>query len=212
MRKITAILGGILVSFCITCADVSAKTSMDKSTQVAVKEIPANITQLQQLTALPLAQGRFEQKKYFTILKNPIVSSGEVYFDQQLGLIWQTLQPISSVIRLKKSGLYIEDVLSGQRKVQGADTITQVLMNALSGNISALRLAFTVQSLKNNSCVSLLPKDNLLANVMKSIDLCIVENKLSKIVLFEHSGNRTEISLRLFALNKLPEAISAQLQ
>jgi len=119
---------------------------------------------------------------------------------------------MSSVIRLKESGLFIKDAVSPEREVKGAGEITQVLMDALSGNVGALEKGFSFQTSINGSCISLIPKDELLARIMKTIDLCINGNKLDKIVLFEHSGNRTEIDVNLLALTKLPEAISAQLQ
>jgi len=217
MMKVSAgFLGFILLFIAINSADASAIENDDiEKKSVELIEIPAvniSLEQLKQLTSLPLAQGTFEQRKYFTILKQPIVSTGEVYLDQALGFVWQTQYPLSSVLRLKKSGLYMQDAVSPEREVKGAGTITQVLMNALSGNISALENEFSFQPSQQKACISLLPKENLLANVMKAIDLCMVDNKLKSIVLFEHSGNRTEIDINLSALTKLPEAISAQLQ
>ena len=216
MQVSAGFLGFILLFIAINSAGASTIENDDiEKNSIESIEIPtANISleQLKQLTSLPLALGTFEQRKYFTILKQPIVSTGEVYLDQALGFVWQTQHPISSVLRLKKSGLYMQDAVSPEREVKGAGTITQVLMNALSGNISALENEFNFQPSKQKACISLIPKENLLVNVMKAIDLCMVDNKLKSIVLFEHSGNRTEIDINLSALTKLPEAISAQLQ
>ena len=216
MRMSAGILGFILLFIAINSAGASATENDDiEKNLIESKEISkANMSleRLKQLSSLPLAQGTFKQRKYFTILNQPIVSTGEVHLDQTLGFIWQTHYPISSVLRLKKSGLYMQDAVSPEREVKGAGTITQVLMNALSGNVSALENEFSFQPSKKKACISLLPKENLLANVMQAIDLCMVDNKLKSIVLFEHSGNRTEIDINLTALTKLPEAISAQLQ
>lgn len=216
MQSSAVFLGFIILLIAINSAEASAtpndaiENKPIESKEIQVKNNP--LEQLKKLTSLPLANGTFEQRKYFTILKQPIVSMGDVYFDHNLGLVWQTHYPISSVLRLKKSGLYMQDAVSPEREVKGAGTITQVLMNALSGNVSALEDEFSFQPSKQSTCISLLPKENLLANVMQAIDLCIVDNKLNSIVLFEHSGNRTEIDINLSALTKLPEAISAQLQ
>ncbi len=214
--KISAVfLGFIIVFITINAADVIAiEQAAINNNSIGLKEVQTTgpLEQLKQLTSLPLAKGTFEQRKYFTVLKQPIVSTGELHFDQELGLIWQTHYPISSVLRLKNSGLYMQDAVSAEREVKGAGTMTQVLMNALSGNVSALENEFSFQSSTQSTCISLLPKENLLANIMQTIDLCMVDNKLSSIVLFEHSGNRTEIDINLSALTELPEAISAQLQ
>jgi hypothetical protein len=216
MQISAGFLGLVMLLFAISSVDANTvENSAIENNSIDSKEVQAAnspLEQLKQLTSLPLANGTFEQRKYFTILKQPIVSTGEVYFDQALGLVWQTHYPISSVLRLKKSGLYMQDAVSPEREVKGAGTITQVLMNALSGNVIALEGEFNFQSSKQKNCISLLPKENLLANIMQAIDLCMVDNKLNSIVLFEHSGNRTEIDINLSALTELPEAISAQLQ
>lgn len=233
MLKSVGFIGLIIFFIIISSVEVNAETKATDSSQVQSKRenlplsnkiknneidkqnvqlVNGSLEQLKQLTSLPLAKGLFEQRKYFTVLKQPIVSTGEVYFDQQLGLIWQTHYPISSVLLLKKSGLYMQDSVTPEREVKGASAITKVLMNALSGNVSALENEFSFKPSKQSACISLLPKENLLANIMQVIDLCLIENKLNRIVLFEHSGNRTEIDLNLSTLNKLPEAIIAQLQ
>jgi len=216
MQVSAGLLGFFVFITAINSAGVNAgdrETKINSSKEAkTVQTADSPLAYLKQLTSLPLAQGRFEQRKFFTVLKKPIISTGEVYFDQGLGLIWQTNSPISSVLRLKKSGLYMQDVVSAEREVKGAGTITQVLMNALSGNVNALENEFSFKLSEQSGCISLLPKENLLANIMQAIDLCIIENKLSSIILFEHSGNRTEIDISLSALTKLPEAISAQLQ
>lgn len=210
--KISAVfLGFILLFIAINSADASALEN-DDIKKNPIESTATSLKLLKKLTSIPLAQGTFEQRKYFTILKQPIVSTGEVYLDQTLGFVWQTQHPISSVLRFKKSGLYMQDAVSPEREVKGAGTITQVLMNALSGNISALENEFSFQSSTQSACISLFPQENLLENVMQTIDLCIVDNKLTSIVLFELSGNRTEIDINLLPLTKLPEAISAQLQ
>lgn len=213
MHKSVGLLVFIFLLIVITSPNANGiETDSIDNRSIKTTTVNTSLEQLNNLTSLPLAQGSFEQRKYFTILKQPIVSTGEVYLDQTLGFVWQTQYPITSVLRLKKSGLFMEDALSPEREVKGAATISQVLMNALSGNVSALQEEFSFESSTKNNCIRLLPKDNLLVNVMQAIDLCMVDNKLSGIVLFEHSGNRTEIDIMLSVLTKLPEAISAQLQ
>jgi hypothetical protein len=214
MYKAVGLLGFILLCISINYANANGRIATESTDNRPIKTSTVNtsLEQLNNLTSLPLAHGSFEQRKYFTVLKQPIVSTGEVYLDQALGFVWQTLYPISSVLRLKKSGLFMQDEVSSEREVKGAATITEVLMNALSGNVDALQNEFSFEPSIRNNCIRLLPKENLLANVMQAIDLCMVDNKLNGIVLFEHSGNRTEIDITLSALTKLPEAISAQLQ
>jgi hypothetical protein len=67
----------------------------------------------------------------------------------------------------------------------------------------------------------LTPKDTQLASAIRSIELCSKQNDeeskssiydIEQIVLFEHSGNRTEIELTLSPQKMLPEVVRAQLK
>ena len=177
--------------------------------------------QLPRFISLNIASGNFEQKKYFKILKQPILSSGEIFFDKALGFYWQTLRPVASVMLLKNTGLYTDNGESSLKKINGAGTLAQVLMNAMSCNLQSLTTEFDVKVANNGYCVSLTPKSNHLVKVINLIELCsskegksIKDNvlPLEKISIFELSGNRTEITVDFKALTQLPETIRAQLQ
>lgn len=173
------------------------------------------------LSTMPIASGSFVQRKYFKVLKHPIKSQGELYFDVSIGLLWQTEQPIYSALLLKKSGLFTENVTGDSQELKGASAISQVLLNIMSGDSEQLAKNFTINASTIDHCLSLTPKLTQLAKIIDNVQLCHIDtpeknqqnlNDINHIVLHEHSGNRTEITLQLTPMTMLPEAVRARLQ
>ena len=197
-----------------------------------VKGSSAPLTLLSQFKPLTIASGTFVQNKYFTVLKNPVVSSGELYLDQALGFVWHTSKPIASTMILKDDGLFSIDHRQQQKQINNATPIATVLMSALSGDLAALesqfslaatsikkvsstkealtKASFTKTASSSQTCIELTPKDATIANVMRVIELC-GKDTVDHLVLFETSGNRTEIAINLTAVDELPKAIREQL-
>lgn len=177
---------------------------------------------LSQFKPLTIASGTFVQNKYFTVLKNPITSTGELYLDQALGFVWHTSKPIASTMILKDEGLFSIDHRQQQKQINNATPIATVLMSALSGDLAALesqfslaatsltKASFTKTAFSGQTCIELTPKDATIAKVMRVIELC-GKDTVEHLVLFETSGNRTEIELSLTAVDELPKAIREQL-
>ncbi|EDM68722.1 hypothetical protein PE36_02037 [Moritella sp. PE36] len=184
--------------------------------------IEAPLVLLSQFKPLTIASGTFVQNKYFTVLKNPITSTGELYLDQALGFVWHTSQPIASTMILKDEGLFSIDHRQQQKQINNATPIATVLMSALSGDLAALESQFslaassstkaslTKTASSNQTCIELTPKDATIAKVMRVIELC-GKDTVEHLVLFETSGNRTEITINLTAVDELPKAIREQL-
>lgn len=186
------------------------------------------------IITMPIAQGKFQQRKYFKILKQPIKSSGELYLEQGLGFLWQTNAPVFDQLLLKVDGFYHVDGVNPIKKMQGADVLAQVIMKAMLGNVNALADEFIIENQLSTQCIKLSPKDEGLSSIIAVIELCYSkmeaktsqpnqpvknkelkqrsEQKLEQIILREHSGNRTEIDVQLAQVKLLPEAIRAQLQ
>ncbi len=181
------------------------------SARVNATELSPSINSLAQFNPLTVATGTFVQNKFFTVLKNPISSTGNIYFDQKLGFIWETTQPIYSAMILKQDGLYSVDHLQQVKRIKNAGSIAAILMNAISGDVATLSKEFTLSENNKNQCVQLTPKNEVIAKVMRVIELC-GSGTVEHLVLFETSGNRTEIDVTLSAINQLPEAARAQLQ
>ena len=170
---------------------------------------------------MPIASGTFKQRKYFAVLKQPILSQGTIFIDKKLGLIWQTTLPVYSQMILKPSGLYSDDGINPIQKIKADNTLIKSLMYAMLGDINVLNEQFKTQLNETQYCLMLTPKKEQLARMIKLIKLCdhkkntiksTTKSLVENITLFEHSGNRTEIDLTLTPLTLLPEAIREQLQ
>ncbi|CAM2922856.1 outer membrane lipoprotein carrier protein LolA [Moritella viscosa] len=182
-----------------------------------IKGSVAPLVLLSQFKPLAIASGTFVQKKYFTVLKNPVISNGELFLDQALGFVWHTSKPIASTMILKEEGLFSIDHRQQQKQINNATPIATVLMSALSGDLAALESQFSLATTSltkaapsSQTCIELTPKDAVIAKVMRVIELC-GKDTVDHLVLFETSGNRTEIELSLTAVDELPKAIREQL-
>lgn len=215
-------------------------------TNVKGEQVSENL--LSTLSPMSIASGTFKQRKYFTVLKQPIISHGEVHFEQGLGLLWQTNQPVLSKLLLKKSGVYSDNGITPIKEIKGASSTAAILMNAVIGNVESIKNEFDVEPSNKLSCVTLIPREKL-NKIIEKLSLCTSKSDSNKpsfheteksetsvyepnnqthdysthdystqskaikhVVLYEKSGNRTEIDLQLQAVNSLPEAIRAQLK
>lgn len=164
------------------------------------------------LNTVNVASGNFIQRKYFAVLKKPFISEGEIHIDNKLGMIWQTNQPIYSRMLLKHDGLFTENNFDSSKKVKGGEKIASTLMYAMIGSLSEVQQQFLIKKSLKNHCLELLPKNNTLSSTIRLIEICNGININRVVTLFEHSGNRTEISLELTPKEQLTEAISALLK
>ena len=164
-----------------------------------------------QFQPVSVIAGQFKQRKFFRVLKHPIVSSGELYFDQQLGFLWQTQQPITSAILFKNDTLYAQSGQGELTKINAGSALAKVMSKAISGDLAALNSEFTISQAMSAACLSLVPRNQQQLKVIASIELC-GNGQLESLSLFEASGNRTEITLSLNVIEQLPERVRAQLQ
>tara|TARA_R110000737_G_scaffold319725_2_gene331043 strand:+ start:1522 stop:2163 length:642 start_codon:yes stop_codon:yes gene_type:complete len=184
---------------------------------------PATLSQPQAiaLSTMPIAAGHFVQRKYFKVLKQPIKSQGELYFDVNIGLLWQTNKPLYSALLLKPNGLFTENSSGVSQELKGASLLSQVLLDILSGDSDKIAANFSIDNSEDKHCLNLSPQLPQLAKIINIVQLCHIDeqssnqaqqNDINHIVLHEHSGNRTEIDVQLTPLPVLPEAIRARLQ
>lgn len=191
------------------------------SASVSAEEIKESQQNTLALNTVPVATGNFVQRKYFKVLKHPIKSQGEIYFDVNIGLLWQTEQPIYSALLLKKSGLFTENDNGDSQEVKGASAISQVLLDIMSGDSNKLAENFIINNNIVEHCLILTPKLTQLAKIIDNVQLCHIDtpeknqqnpNDINQIILHEHSGNRTEITLQLTPTLMLSETVRARLQ
>lgn len=171
-----------------------------------------NWSLLTSLRPMDLVQGSFLQKKYFKILKQPIKSSGLIFIDKQAGFVWQTRKPASSILILNKQGLYSGSTFDTKfTHVKGASDFSQILMDAITGNVAALTLSFSAQRTNDLNCLKLIPINSQISTLFSSLRLCTKQQKIDQLTLIETTGNRTEIVFQLNEVNNLPKAIRAKL-
>lgn len=191
------------------------------SASVSAEEINESQQNTLALNTVPVATGNFVQRKYFKVLKHPIKSQGEIYFDVNIGLLWQTEQPIYSALLLKKSGLFTENDNGDSQEIKGASAISQVLLDIMSGDSNKLTENFIINNNIVEHCLTLTPKLTQLAKIIHNVQLCHIDtpeknqqnpNDINQIILHEHSGNRTEITLQLTPTLMLSETVRARLQ
>lgn len=164
------------------------------------------------LKQLNITKGTFVQKKYFKVLKNPIVSKGDVFYHQKYGFLWQTNTPVKSGLVFKQAKLFSYESDLTLKEIKGANTLAQVLMGALSGDLSTLKEEFILVKIAGSNCLKLTPINDKLIKIINTVELCHTDNLLDRIVLIDQSQNKTDINVLLSPINKLPEKISAQLQ
>lgn len=182
-------------------------------------------SQMLALSTMAIGSGNFVQRKYFKVLKHPIKSQGELYFDVKIGLLWQTNKPLHSALLLKRNGLFTENSRGSSHELKGASTVSQVLLSIMSGDSDKILQNFSVNDSDVEHCLRLTPKLTQLAKIIHTVQLCHGDeqsdeqgnnaqqnNTINHIVLHEHTGNRTEIDVQLTPMQVLPEAVRARLQ
>lgn len=177
---------------CIVSAPVLAAPFSAEASTVLLADIEAMVGTQDSV------QGTFKQRKIISQLPNPLLSSGEFRFDQQDGLEWLVIEPISSRLRFDQDGVRQEQ---GGKAVwqMSADRpmvvmIGQVLGAVMATNWDVIEQYFSVEgSLKNLQWVLMLtPREAALAKVVPHIALR-GERQLNSMTIFEQGGDRTEI-------------------
>lgn len=162
-----------------------------------------------------IAAGTFTQRKFFRVLKKPIISSGEFYFDTHIsGLLWQTKRPVESSLILKEKRLYQKNNQGQLSEIKAGANISQLLISIMSGKLQALEQLFDISVAAQQSCYELKPKTGELTQIFDLISMCnqLDDQRKSSLVLYEKQGNRTEIDIVISPLTTLPETIRAQLE
>jgi outer membrane lipoprotein-sorting protein len=160
----------------------------------------APIAKIQAMLAKPQTLcGRFDQTKQLVGMKKPLLSSGRFCVVPGKGVLWRTLKPFPSTLRLTKDEIvnYQGDKVSMRLDASqepAVRTINGVLFSLMAGDLGQLGKIFDMDgSIRDDSWgVLLKAKEPALARVMESIALeggAYVKN----ITINEASGDRTGI-------------------
>jgi hypothetical protein len=159
------------------------------------------VAKIQAVLAKPkVLCGRFDQSKQLTGMKKPLLSSGRFCVAAGRGVLWRTLQPFPSTLRLTRDEILH---LQGERVAARIDArqepavrlINNVLFSLLAGDLGQLESLFEGDgSVQDNQWnVALKARDPALAKVIAGATL---EGGpfVKHIAIQEAGGDRTSIS------------------
>jgi outer membrane lipoprotein-sorting protein len=140
------------------------------------------------LTKALITQGEFEQQKHLKVLRKPLVSQGNFTYHQRKGVIWQTLNPVTSILLVNESHLI---TAQGEQLIPA--TFGSVFQAMLGGDLSKLQDSFIITAKQGDSWqLQLQPKDAMLQKIIQSIELS-GDNEIRALVIQESNGNRSDI-------------------
>lgn len=165
----------------------------------ATVQAAAPIAKIQSMLAKPEQLcGRFDQTKQLAGMKKPLASHGRFCVVAGKGVLWRTLKPFPSTLRLTRDEIVH---FQGERVAMRLDAkqeptvqmINSVLFSLLSGDLGQLETLFEVEGSADSSWkVSLKARAPALAKAIGTISLdggAYVKN----IRISEASGDRTDI-------------------
>ena len=188
MRSLLNILLA-LTFVCLSTTALADKISVDEVTLKLNIQPTKNINQ----------QGHFVQKKFFTVLNKPFVSSGNFQVSENL-LLWQTIKPVTSLIEYREQSLVIKDAAGNSRVPPQAETIAKLMRYLISGDFQGLTNTFHFYDDESKDCVQLKPVNASMSQFIEKIRLC-GNVQVKQFVLFDKSNNSTEISLSYNSLD-----------
>jgi outer membrane lipoprotein-sorting protein len=189
MRRyfLVALYASLLV---ITASVASAATSGELAT--GVRDRLLNVLVL---------RGQFEQTKHVFGFKKPLVSKGDFLVAKERGVLWQTREPFSSVLRLTRNE--IRATQNGEVAFRldassepSVSIINGVLFSLLNGDVAALDSHFQIEGELRGSAwhLQLTPKDANMAKLMQRIELD-GDKFVRHIQIAEGNGDDTSIVL-----------------
>lgn len=166
----------------------------------ATAEAAAPVAKIQAMLAKQtLLCGRFDQSKQLNGMKKPLASHGRFCVDSAKGVLWRTLQPFPSTLRLTRDEIV---QFQGERVAMRLEAkqepsvrmINNVLFALLAGDLARLETLFEVEGGIDAATwhVTLKARDPALARAIGGITLdggAHVKN----ITMLDAGGDRTSI-------------------
>jgi hypothetical protein len=175
----------------------------------------APVAKIQSMLARPkILCGRFDQTKHLVGLKKPLVSYGRFCVVADKGVLWRSLQPFPSTLRLTRDE--VVQMQGGRvamrldaKQEPGVRIVNEILFATLAGDLDKLEALFEIDGGVQNDqhwSVTLKAREPGLAKVIGGISLeggAYVQN----VYISEASGDRTSIAFS--AIQTGAAAISA---
>lgn len=177
----------------------SAVGAQDTSHDATLARIQARLAKPQILC------GHFEQSKILVGLTRPVKSSGRFCVVVGKGILWRTLQPFATTLRLTRdeitesSGDQVTQRLSAAQE-PGVRAINDVLFSLLEGDLDRLTATFAVDGTLTRGSwdAALVPRGSTMRGVITRIELKGAQY-VNHIVLHEAGGDVTDIAFSAFS-------------
>lgn len=149
----------------------------------------------------PVMCGAFEQQKALVGLKRPVRSSGRFCVVSHGGVLWKTLLPFASTLRLSREEIVQSqgDNITSRLTVRDEPTvgvISDLLFSVLAGDFKRLQSGFRISATAQSGSswrAMLTPRESGMRRVISAIELSGNEY-VRQITLVEASGDRTSIA------------------
>lgn len=154
----------------------------------------------QMVTRAPIMCGDFAQQKTLKGLSRPVKSTGRFCAASEGGVLWNTLTPFPSSLRLTRQGIVQSqgDRVTSRLSTREEPTvgiISDLLFSVLAGDFARLQHGFRTEASTQGTSWSatLVPKDEGMRRVIGSIELQ-GDAFVRGLVMHEASGDRTTIT------------------
>ena len=150
------------------------------------------------LAAKPVVRAEFVQLKTLPSLNKPLQSSGSMLFNKQFGVLWRLQKPVAADLVVTSSKMLqktarTQSELNLSRSPYGS--AATLLLQLMSGNETAVKQAFTVQTVQwqaSNWRIQLVPKQPQLQKMFSGI-VAEGDQYVRHIVMTESAGGQTDI-------------------
>ena len=209
---LTILKRGLLVFLASVSSWACADDALFSGPVVIIDKQPKLIAIADRLAESVRIRSEFYQEKTVRILRKPLVSTGRMIYQRDLGLFWNVEQPFPSSMVISTDSIIQR---SGEQslRIDASDNpivfgFAQVFFQLLSGDIGQLAEQFNVffepssgivgdESVAKNSLlwrIGLVPKDKKLSKFISRIVLTGID-AIDGIVIIDPAGDETKISL-----------------
>ncbi|MDM3869850.1 outer membrane lipoprotein carrier protein LolA [Porticoccus sp. W117] len=146
----------------------------------------------QRLHRSDTVRGEFVQHRYLKILSRPLTSTGDFYFQQNLGARWRVVQPYPSTIHITAEG----KVFTSEQGQPMAEEFGQLLLALLLIDSEQLSHHFQVKATTVDSqwSLTLTPHSDQWQQVVREISVN-GDRAVRSIEIHENGGDRTVVSI-----------------
>lgn len=149
------------------------------------------------LATTEMLTGTFEQSRHISALEIPLQSSGEFSYQRERGVVWRTLEPASSELRITpEQGALAVEAGGELRQLPSSELVAEIFLGMFSGNFERLQQYFRLTSDGDDTgwSLSLQPRS---ARVADQLDEIVIEGGeyVRRVHIREANGDSSELIL-----------------